>query len=169
MTGTSAIKEAVSSFVGRKEEIGASEVAAFLIEEALAELEISAETYAGTQFLKPLLHTGAMDWARNILKRPTIVEEVLNGGTQEELFPEFGEFVRYRQDADGDWRFKRRRALLREEYEASLNLLREKSRELIEKIDRYQDDYNTALPVWSPGLTFGEAFRLASPQGGAHA
>ena len=41
-------------------------------------------------------------------------------------------------------------------------LLREKERQLGEKIERYQTDYDNALPFWRSGMTFGEAVELAS-------
>lgn len=156
------IGQRINALVRTKEEVGAAEVAASLIEEALAEVDLALETYEGTEVLKPVLHRGAMAFARDVLKHPALTEELLNG-QQEELFSgEFSEFVRYARDTDGDWRFKRRRALLKGDYEASVALLKTKSAELIAKIDRYQNDYNTALPFWAPGLTFAEAYRLAS-------
>ena len=152
----------ISQFVEMKEEVNAAEVAAFLITQARADWSLSDdETYKASEVGPTLLWRGATSYARDIIKRPAVVEAVLDEA-QGEMFEGLSAFVGVGQDVDGDWKFKRRRSLTRDEYARSLDLLREKARHLSAKIERYQAEYDKASPFWSAGMTFGEAFAAAS-------
>ena len=158
----------VLEFVATKEEVTAPEIAAFLITLARAELDADDTKYEQARIAKPLLWRGAMDYAKDVIKRPRVVEELLNEDDdegedekQEELFAGLGAFVRV-DTKDGVWRFKRRRALYQEEYRASMALLSMKARQINTKVERYQTELDTVLPFWARGLTFGEAYQLAS-------
>jgi hypothetical protein len=161
------ITNLVLEFVATKEEVTAPEIAAFLITLARKELDVDPATYERARVAKPLLWRGSMDFAKDVIKRPRVVEELLNEDEeeederQEELFAGLGAFVRV-DTKDGAWRFKRRRALYQDEYRASMRLLRAKSQQMIVKVERYQTELDTVLPFWAPGLTFGEAYQLAS-------
>jgi hypothetical protein len=157
----------VGEFVRGKDEVTAAEIAAFLIDVGRQEWDVDDEMYEASTVARSLLWRGATSHARDVMKRsPVLVEDVLEQAetAQDTLFDldEFGGFVRYAKDEDGAWKFKRRRTLRREEYEYALSLLREKHHQIGEKVKRYQADYDRAVPFWRPGLTFGEAFLLAS-------
>jgi hypothetical protein len=176
MSTDSGITKRVLEFVQNKEEITASEIAAFIMELAREDLAIDEdEHYKKAVLGKSVLWRGASSFARDIIKRPRVVEEILNDEADEdseeqpdevqgELFAGLGAFVRV-DTRDGTWRYKRRRMLSQEEYRDAMALLRTKSRQISEKIERYQTEYDAVLPFWTSGLTFGEAVQLASERG----
>ena len=157
----------VLEFVRHKEEITAQEIAAFIIELAREDLGVESEHYQQAALGKSVLWRGATSYAKDIIKRPRVVEAILDDeededeADQSDMFAGLGAFVRVDQ-RDGAWRFKRRGALTRDEYDAAMALLREKSSQLSTKIERYQVEYDKAVPHWAAGLTFLEAFTLAT-------
>lgn len=173
MSTDSGITKRVLEFVQNKEEITAPEIAAFIMALAREDLGIDEdEHYKKAALGKSVLWRGATSFARDTIKRPRVVEEILNDEADEdedqsdkeeqgELFAGLGAFVRV-DTRDGTWRYKRRRALSQDEYRDAMALLRTKSRQISEKIERYQTEYDAALPFWKKGLTFGEAVQSAS-------
>lgn len=162
----------VLEFVKNKDEITAAEIAAFIVELTRQDFGLDEDAYNEADLGKIVVWRGATSYAKDIIKRPRVVEEILDEAEDEdengkeeqgELFAGLGAFVRV-DKRDGAWRFKRRRALYQDEYLAALDLLRAKSRQIADKIERHQTDYDTALPYWKPGLTFGEAVEAASAQ-----
>jgi hypothetical protein len=169
---TDGITKRVLEFVKQKNEITAPEIAAFIIKLAREDLGLDADSYNAAGIGKSVLWRGATSYAKDIIKRPRVVEEILaedddEAGTddrQGELFAGLDAFVRVGL-RDGAWCFKRRRALYQDEYHAAMALLREKYRQVGARLERYQLDYETAQPFWAAGLTFGEAVEAASQQG----
>jgi hypothetical protein len=159
----------VLEFVKNKDEITAAEIAAFVVELTRQDLGLDPATYDSATLGKSVVWRGATSYAKDIIKRPRVVEELLSEDDEDdapdeaqgELFTGLSAFVRV-DKADGAWRFKRRRALYRDEYVAAMGLLRAKSRQLADKIERHQTDYDTALPHWKQGMTFGEAVEAAA-------
>ncbi len=161
------ITSKVLEFVATKDEVTAPEIAAFLLDLVRKDLDVDEETYAQATFAKPVIWRGASSYAKDIIKRPRVVEAILEAEDEEEdedqpaLFEGLSAFVRVDR-RDGEWRFKRRHSLTQEEYRAAMVLLREKHTELAVKIGRYQSEYDRALPYWAPGMTFGDAVAAVS-------
>lgn len=152
------ISKLISKYLQDQERTGAPELASYLVFVALLEMGVQPNALDENSIALPILWGGSMALARDALKRPILDLD----DDQEELFPEqFSAFLCVGKDAAGEWTYTRRRACTQEEYRAGLNFLEEKADQLRKKIDRYRNDYNTALPFWTPGITFAEAYRLA--------
>lgn len=157
------IQAFIAELTATKERTTAPEIAAILVDYAREELGVEPGAYDQASVAKPIMWRGATQYARDAIKHVRSLESILNGGDeQNELFdPGFGEFVWIGGEEST---FVRRRALTQGEYITALGLLKQTSDRLIAKIDRYERDYHTALPHFSAGVTFAEAYRLASEQ-----
>lgn len=163
------ITNRVLEFVKNKDEVTAVEIAAFIQTLTLEDLGLERAAYDKATLGKSVVWRGATSYAKDIIKRPRVVEEILDEEADEdeeeaqaEMFAGVGAFVRV-DKRDGAWRFKRRRALYKDEYSSALVLLRQKSRQIADKIERQQTEYDAALPFWLDGMTFGEAIEAARP------
>lgn len=153
------VQSVIAEFTDTKDRVTAAEVAAYLITRIREEIALNDDEYDDS-LLKPVAWKGATTYARDEMKTKRKLEAILNGDGQGNMFPEdFSEFICL---GDDEMTWARRRALTQAEYDRALGFLETKSAQLVAKIDRYRADYNTALPCWAPGLTFIEAYRLAT-------
>lgn len=155
------LKQIIGDFSRRKERLRSSEVAACIVEFVLAQLAVDRPTYESADESRQVVWRGAVTWAKDLLKRPEPIEEMVNGQEEMDFGPSYSEFVWIGEDDDGNI-FARRRSLTQKEYEAMLGLLEKKRDQLAAKLRRYRADYETALPHWGRGASFGEAMQIAA-------
>ena len=161
ITALLSIPRLIQEFCQDKERTTSSEVVAYLIDLVRAEIHMDDETYE-TSLVEPVAWRVATAFARDTMKHARGLLDLLNGGDdpQADLFPrDFAEFIWI---GGPESTFARRRSLTQEEYKEGLTLLRRHHTKLGQKIKRYQADYKLASPFWRKGMTFIEAYRLAS-------
>jgi hypothetical protein len=161
MTDDLTIQEIINGFIANKERTTATETATGVIDWMAQDLAMPQTALREHRAVFAALWRGVMAYARDLMKHARIEALLNNGAEQVELFEEFTEFVCIGKEAE-DWVYVRRRSLQQPEYGAALALLRSKHAELGRKIDRYQYDYDYATPYWATGLTFAEAYEIAS-------
>jgi hypothetical protein len=156
------IAKVISDFVADRDFARAADIAAFIVTKIEEELGIPIP--ANSALARPVIYRGATTYAREALKKPRVIEELLEevNADQPDLFEEYSEMVWIGAGEDGENLFGRRKALTREQYQKALDLLRAKATELREKINRFQDDFDRAAPHWLDTMTFGVAISLAA-------
>lgn len=155
------VRATIQDIIKDADRMTVTEISVALIEQIFIEQEdniVDRERFENSDLAKPVLWCGATNLVRNILKKPAVVEAILN--EQAELFGEFSKCV-YVPNEKGEPYFARRGCLLRQEYEAALNYLRLKRDEIIQKVELYDTQYHRALPFWGPEMTFGDAYAKA--------